>query len=968
MTSKIASKVVELGVPTKRELVSSLGCRLLKLPLLLLSSFCFQTVSLVAQNETLTKFTTVVQELSAAQKKANSDPSMENRVRLATWRLLIAELATEHDDTFSLWSSATDQFAQGLDELDQIEQTIEETPALEESISETPSVAMRLDAARVRRSVIQQRAQLSRDAERERLNQLRTIAREYRNLLTKIAEADLYLRLEDYGRVRTNNAEVLNSINLIQKIAKSRKDYHLFDDEPELREDADFNVVQSLPAPFNVELIAHLKAIQALVSCRLALNGDSPDEVLLNEALLWANAALKGDMVPGIELPEGHADNNPLGHYVLGIANDATGVKTTQENPASEVLHEKARSFFNEANKQLKLAFDLMSKADLGSGVLAGLPNEINDRLKSLESIAPFLNLSDTETLNGRPQASWEILRDATKRHRDPDLWIAQLEAGRRARVKTVDLKLTADNAVQSKIFNDNDSTTQVVLMKVATDNIWEEIGKQGIAKVDPKRRNEFVESLSKQSNLLRTVLASEQNDALRYQGQAFLSLAIAYQALLSTNPSESPDALREGHRLARDSMVALELALTRAEGMEAVSLREALIASRLSYGHISMIVLPNYRDDAILSFAAAFDEMAKLPFRKGDEASLGSPLINALASRSEDSGTKLVFEERRYRELVTRFIEGMYAMQFGNAGAAADQMATALSFKQSTGEENQLASRDAGVMLGQTDGFDAQVTLQDSVRAFKVLAEIKAGRSEIALVESLRLLLPNSQTNRAVDVKEAELNDAIDKIQSPLVGFALASALEANLKTIDLDNTELRMVLLASTSAAFSRVEQQLKSPRMEARYPHLVSLVADTRKQLDSTDGFLEKANRLRASGDLKGAANTLLEGLRFHPQSEILWKLYLENQIVLAQRGDATENSFNQLLIRVDRARSLNMITLFQKHFYSAVLHERLGDAHASLAEYDAAVAAADNSRDRVLARSKISQLRIRDASRN
>jgi predicted negative regulator of RcsB-dependent stress response len=200
------------------------------------------------------------------------------------------------------------------------------------------------------------------------------------------------------------------------------------------------------------------------------------------------------------------------------------------------------------------------------------------------------------------------------------------------------------------------------------------------------------------------------------------------------------------------------------------------------------------------------------------------------------------------------------------------------------------------------------------------------------------------------------------------LVGFAFASALEATINTLELEQIERRMLLLAATNAAFERVEQQLKSQRMQSRYPHIVSLVADARQQLSSTQGFLDKAYKLRSSGDLEGATNALVDGLKRHPQSTELWKLYLETQVLLVQRGDGVDDAFRKLLVRIERIEELNMISPFQKHFYCAVLHERLGDIQNSLQEYESAVVAAKQSRDRILARSKVSQLRVRDTVRN
>jgi len=938
------------------------------LTFLLVVVFSCPTTILVAQEPNTGEIPQIVQQLTSALEKLESDRNIDNRVRVATWRLLLAELATERGDSASLWSVATDQFVEGMAELREIEDAIAKDPELERQLSETPAVAMRLDAARVRQGAIEQRAQLARNAERQRLNQLRAIAKEYRDLLAKMSEVDLYLRLEDYPRVRTANADVLKGIGRIHESARSRKDYHLFDDEPAVDPDADFKVVQSTPAPLNVELIAHLKAIQALATCRLALRGESPDGELLKEARSWANAALNGQVVPGLELPEGHAADNPLGHYVLGLASESSGVQATRPNAAAAELHQKASPFFVEANKEFKLAAAALSKSESGNAVLAQLAAEIDDRVKSLESDAPFFIRAESETLKGRPQAAWDILREATTRHRNQRLWLALLEAGRRAGVNQKDLQHAIAISVQEDILTEDDCSAQVVLMKASTDAVWGEVGRQGVAKIAAARRQQLAQLLAKRSDVLRNALESEKSDLVRVQGQAFLSLAIAYQSLLSPNTGDQGDALREAHRLARDAMAALEPAMsTEKDEMVAISLREALIASRLSYGHISVLVLPDYRDDSLIAFAAAFDEMAKLPFRRGDVGILGSPMISALAARTGESGTKLAFEERRYRELVTRFLEGMYTLQFGNPGAAADQMATALRLgQQAGGTPGQTGPRDAGVMLGQTDGFDAQVTLHDSVRAFKVLADIEAGRNETALVECIRILVPNASLASVEDVDQAVLNAAITRIQSPLVGYAFASALDANVNSLDLEQSSRRAIVLSATTAAFDRVEQQLQSQRMQNRYPHLAALVSDARQRLGSEAVFRDRANQLRTRGHLTGSLNTLVDGLRRHPRSTILWRLYLETQIEQARRGNASEDTFRQLLDRIARVKQMNMISPFQQHFYSAVLHERLGDTQRSLQAYEDALAAAKEPRDRVLARSKASQLRVRLAA--
>lgn len=922
-----------------------------------------------AQGNDADNLSQIARQLNSAIKTQESESTLENRIRLATWRLLFAESATERADNASLWTLATDQFVEGIAELHEIEGSIAESPDLERKLSETPAIAMRLDAARVRQPAIEQRAQLARESERQRLNQLRAISKQYRDVLTKMSELELLLRLEDYSRVRSTSIEVLTGIDRVHELVGSRKDYHLFDDEPALDNDQELKLVQSAPAPLNVELIAHLKATHAFAACRLAFASEPLNNTLLNDAKAWANAAVQGTAVQGVDLPAGHAPDNPLAHYVLGRVNEGLGLLLTSPNRASADLHQRARPLFDEAVTHYKRATDGFAKAASNNNVLASMTNEVTDRIKSLESIATFLNKAEKETLAGRPKAAWDMLTNATMMHRNQQLWLELLEAGRRAEVGQNELQ-QATKSAEDALLSRDDCSVQLVFAKSLTDAVWSEIGRKGIAKLPSERRSQLASLLARQSDELRKAIASEQADLVRVQGNAFLSLAITYQTLLTGTSESQKDSLREAHRLSRDAMASLELALSKEENEYiAISLREALIASRLAYGHISVLVLPDYRDDAVLAFAAAFDEMSKLQFRRADVSALGSPMISAMAARTSESGTKLVFEERRYRDLVTRFVEAMYTLQFGNAAAAADQMSTALQLGQQSGETaGHAGPKDASVMLGQTDGFDAQVSLQDSVRAFAVLADIEAGRSNKALVESLSFLLPNTSFKSVDEADSPVLTAAIEKIQSPLVGYAFASALEANLNSLQLEQQSRREVLLMAASTAFNRVQQQLASQRMQTRYPHLVALVADALKRLGSVDIYRDKAKQLRARGDLKGAEGTLVDGLRRHPKSTVLWQLYLETQIEQVRRGDVSADNLKTLLDRIARIRAMNMISTFEQHFYSGLLHERLGDIERSLQSYQEAVATAQEPQDRVLARSKVSQLRVRIAARN
>jgi hypothetical protein len=923
---------------------------------------------LKAQEAGADSISQTVKALTTAIGELNTDSSIENRIRVATWQVLLGEVASERGADASLWSLASDQFAQGLADLHEIEKEISTSPDLKQRVSETPLIAMRLDAANVRRGAIEQREQLARNEERQRLNQLRTIAKSYRDLLAKMAEADFYYRLEDFTSVRRANLEVLEGIRKIYDVAGSRKDYYLLDDEPLLDASPDLVLTKTVALPLNIDFVAQVKALQAFAICRLALVGDKVNRELLNESVSWANASLTGSKVDNQTLPEGHAAENAIGNFVLGLASESLGVENTRTNPASADVHREAAPFFLEAGKRYQLALTAISEKYADSVALGKLTSEMNQRMDSLKNLPSVLLSAETQTIAGRPQAAWSTLQAATYRHHDSKLWLAMLDAGRRGTVRSADLQQASLDAERSELIPETDCRSQTVLMKLATDAIWNEMGKNGIAKLTIERRKQLQQLLEKRSSLLRKSLALEKDDVVLAEGQAFLSLAIVYETMLSASVEKSHDSLREVHRLSRDAMTTLESAINKVNNQsDIISYREALIASRLAYGHLSIRVLPDYRDDGLLAFAAALDEMGKLPFRQSDLAILGSPMLNTLATRSGESGTKLALEERQYRELVTRFLEGMFTLKFGDANIAADQMATALKLGQKrVGDSGEIGLIDAGDRLMQTDGFDDQVTLQDSVKSFKAIADIEAGRPELALVECIRLIIPSASIAKADDLHQFEIDSAIDNVQSPLVGYALASALERYAITQQTKQPTRQEMLLKSASNAFAKLAQQLRTLRMQDRYPNLVALVNEANGRLESPDIYKNEAVKLRNRGDFDGSISKLESGIERHPNSEALWSLLLESQLEQVLRGDAPQNTLSQLLSRVGEASKQKRISPFKQSYYSGLLFDKMGRTKESLAAFESMLTTADRPQDRVRAKAKISELRIRLAN--
>jgi hypothetical protein len=361
------------------------------------------------------------------------------------------------------------------------------------------------------------------------------------------------------------------------------------------------------------------------------------------------------------------------------------------------------------------------------------------------------------------------------------------------------------------------------------------------------------------------------------------------------------------------------------------------------------------------LAFAAAFDETAKLPYGQAPIKILGSPLLTAVSGRGERASAKLAVEERRRRRMMTRFVEAAFTLRFGEPAAAAEQMETALQIAAGGGAGG--GPLDAARLMKQADGFDAQVTLRDSIRAFKSLGDAAAGRGREALDAALRILAPEA-AGRAIDERQLEV--AVSRVQSPLAGFALTTALEQNIVELDLsDSSGRRALLIRHAKRSQARTAELLQSQRLRNRYPHLVALNAEAGKRLNSPDYYLQRGEELLRQGRPRAAIAQFEAGVKRHPESQALWAGLLDAQIDMLARGAADAAALDGLLARLDAAADADRLSPFDHAYYRAVVLERLDKQRDALASFQHAESLAHVAAQRVLAASKAASLRARIA---
>lgn len=157
---------------------------------LLTSTVLIPAAALAAEAAGVDPLDQVVSHVKQSRKQYEDEKSIANEVRLASWLVMFAELASDRED-LGLWSRASDAFDEGMGHIAQVQLAISKDPKLEQQLAKEPALAMRLDAVGVRKEQIDKRQQLARTQEGERLNQLRGLVLAYRDLTQKMAMSNV---------------------------------------------------------------------------------------------------------------------------------------------------------------------------------------------------------------------------------------------------------------------------------------------------------------------------------------------------------------------------------------------------------------------------------------------------------------------------------------------------------------------------------------------------------------------------------------------------------------------------------------------------------------------------------------------------------------------------------------------------------------------------------------------------------
>ena len=903
-----------------------------------------------------------IRSADSAVQNSKSDPAVLDEIRRATWELLLGEYTAAHE-SLSLPTTSINSLLNGREHLEQIEAVIEKDPQLEDKISKEPLLAIRLDMARVRDERFEEKEEISREHEIARLEQLRQIVNDYRDLNESLIRWQIYQVLEDADKSSQTAQHTLATLNKVFDEVRRRRDFHLFDNEPAVEGTNEFKIVETEPTPFSTEPLSMLKALQGLTYYNLVRAMDEPDAEILEQAQQWAEAALD-DEKNRPDLPAGADPSNLLAKLVLGLVEDAHGTRLAFDSEAAN--RALAAEHYSQARINFTDFLELLTTS--GFDDTTQLKQQAESKLKQLINSDSLTAQARQKFKTGHPKAARQALVEATKRHREQETSLEAIEIGMRAGLPVNQLQQEWNQYVDLGIIKPDSPLAQLVLAKIRNRRAGE-----ALSTVDADEKKQAGEELRQVAQKLKGwVDEGKISKQLRSVIKANYALAIIYSWAIAVPADDNvpirAEDIEAAYRHAKDAEFYLASEL---EGLDpandtmvVIGNREALVASRIAAGHLAAMFLDDWRDESQTFFAAAAAEAAKLDMATPVLPLIGSPLLQQVFNQSKGGQIKLANQERQRRHMVTRCLEAMFTSRFGDPVSGAEQMEEAVTAGAAAGGEGKGQQVDAARLSAGADGFDAKVSLPDTIRAFSVLTDIEADRFSQAVIKAVSLASKSEIEVETVDsLTNDQLAACLQATQSPLVAFTYAKSLETYAVQIPLaESLALRTLLLDGARKAYLRGAQLLKSERLAGRFPHIVALINQATENLASPNLYLDRAADLAVNRRLPEAIATATDGLARHPSHQPLWRAYFQAQIEYgkANLGNDTE-SLNDVLSQLENTNKKELVSNYEAAFGAATVLELIGQQEKAQQKYEEALRQATTPQERIRARSNAARIR-------
>ena len=904
----------------------------------------------------------IARQIASARTAAEADgASLEDRIRFATWALMVAEIAVE---PHGLVSTASDLFEDGQDALDELRGELAADPEAEKAlIIRAPLLAARLDAATVRQERITARRELARAEERQRLNDLRAIAKAFRSCLAAQSEAQAWASLGDAAKAEATLADAWRALDDIDRTVAERRDFFLMEDEPDLEANPDATLITEAPTAIrspavvaNAKALAALRLLSSLEQKGDELYRDPEAEAILEKAISWANAALDENASPP-DAPKGSSPDNVFALYARGRATALAAVLRAWGAPFDATVGREVAASLSRAVDDCKSALERL-KGHEDSSIHA----KLTDCVQELESPQYIQDRISKLVDSGMMDRAVTEARSLAMRKPDPDFVALYLDTARRAGLPLGDLQDWCRRFVAGGAGLE---PTASPALRTAVGRIAVEAVANRLTSAEwPKAAAADREAVAREALAARETVStpagvSESEVATLAATRAVLT---AYAWLASGDLPGGKALLASAVEDARNADLTLSQAVAKVIGrdrqVDVLDERESLMHCRLARGFLAIALLPEYRDEARLSFAAALDEAGRLPSGGREHGMLGSPLLTSLLrGDGEGQAAKLVAEERSTRQAMTRFVEACLAMEFGAPSQAAEQFKIAQNMAQ--GGSGAATAADAAELMRAADGFDVAITLPESMAAFETLGLVAAGKHD----EAVRRAAVLSKQQAGLPELPAVAEESIDfdalageatSFHSPLVAYAITKALNSRLDAVPLGQDVDRARVLRALRVCHARCSQLLDTARQRERYPHVIRLIADSGRELAEPAAF-------SSAQDLQ----TIERGLRRHPATASLYNRYFDLIDKAALTGAEGQASAERALAVLDALAKDPLVPAAALSLTRASLLERLARYPLAQQAYARANVPDASAEDRVVAASREAVLMVFNA---
>jgi hypothetical protein len=917
-------------------------------------------------------------EVIKAKVKYQESDSLEDKILFCTWQMLFAELATDQP-RLGLYSNSRWAFEEGIQKFDEITKQFDEDPALMSNLAadqETHQLIIRLDTVRTRFIQVEKRQLVNKENERKRLDNLRDLVRTYRDLTESLARCQTAALIEDLPVAESSYVEAMEKIIHLQMVVETAREYYLFEPEPDMpgmENAATLEVADLNGDPYGAEMIGHLKAVYALASLERALAepGDEPS-ALFQQAFTRAEASLEDNKnLP--DTPVGSSENNLIGLYVKARAAKEIAANNLFSQPHNNVARGENQASLDTSLKTFEQLDPLVAAKP------ALNPSQVKAQttigIEELEEAELFLSQSRDLVMAGAAEEArdrlWQGLIFHPKYIKE-SLWLQWAENARRSGDRPyTEILAQLDLAEQNELVTQDGK--EGVALRLTRNRIvihgvfrqWQQLNVAG-GVLPQEARDLLVISYRELTTLVESVDADTK--------PRVVSLLTRAAAIIQSDDPQFFDSAERVRvmKLGMNEKIYINMVLepaAKGDPFKEMEVREYLVDCLFGLASLATVELPKYDTMALAYFHYAMDEVSMLPYEHSAIGNLGTPLLTVLENRTTDDDDRSANEELRRRYMMTRFVRAMYSDEpFGTTQLALDELDDALAvYQEEKAAAEQNESFNAKKLAGLSDSFDANVTMYDSVRVFRALGAVRNNQADDALFDLVQIVLPEAGIDK-VDLEAAVvIREAVEKLESPFVGYGFILALESKVDHMGIVPTPLRSHLLESARIAHKRTGKKMEEIAERERYPQLPDLVVEASGRLDDPQ-FFPRAVRNAATENR--AADLYRRAVVRHPTENSLWAQYLEArllQISLQNENPKLLGELNQEL-----ADLLNLegavISREVLRYYQGMIFQQQNNLHAAEKSYTKAIDISESPETKIKALSRLATSKSSRAAGN